>query len=1507
MAANPRPSGRRRLCISYAPGRLIAKIGCALLLAFSIMRGEPPDPQARGDFRSTRSGPWASTQTWEKYDSAGWVAADKCPDSSSGLVSVRAGHVVTILSSLVYDQVVVERDAQVVVVPGVSHTLNDGRGVDLTIEGTWVNQGSSWTIVGSARWAVNDGGVYVHNTTTGIATPLSKSMLSKFSTFIYRGGPSLVPASTFSGRTYGHLRFESSGGSCTLSATGTGALAILGDLTIGSGVKWNTGGFSGAITVQGSTSIAGEWGGAGSGSLGVHTFEGPFKLESGGRYTLASTGGSQGSMIFDGDVNCASAFTAPAGRVVEFNGSSVQTIFTPAGMLLSNGAVTGGELVIATGSTVEIASQKSLTLRRNCDCSGTIVGRDSTSCVLVSDSCHVFVNNGSVLASVRIDSTVSDRMISGEGVWKEILVDRGTALRVSGSHSLLGRGAPFSVLGTAVFEPGSVISYRGELIQGVSPQLYSDLTVDNPEGVRLMGTTIVNGRLAVKRGVIVTSTHSLKLGSQGSIEELGSNKVVGALTSTRRPGAGKYEDFGGIGVGIKLERTSDKDVVVTRRTDTCWVISRARSVRRSFTFVSTADLRIATILFRFDPLELHGASESALELYGSADGGAKWSRLGGAVDTLTHSLSFAGIRSEWLITLAEPFQQPRIDNVTPSFAEQGSQAELIVSGFGFKEGLSDLFVSGIGVKVNSVSVESNTRLFVNISIDANAPLGMRDIHLETAGGETQKTSALEIVAAQNPVPQIHSIAPSTGVRLEPLALTFHGSGFIEGVTSVSLGDGIAGTVYVVDPTLLVVDAVIDETASLGPRSFSVVNAAPGGGIATLAQAFSVVNPVPRIASISPRKAARGDCPEISVTGANFISGVTTLDFGSGIVLESLRVVSPTLMQARIRIEFSVARCTRTAVVTNRDPGGGRGTLTEGLQVTDPPPRVLSISCPILARGSRRLIDFIGSGFVSSGLILSLGAGIVVDSVCIVDSCRMRASIFASPSALPGPRDIILANVGPDGESSILSRALVVSNPPPLVTRIDPSSAALGQTLNVTLTGSALFPDATALDLGSGIKINSYTPDSTGARLTASISVSFGAEVGQKDVRVTNSAPGGGEVVLPLAFAVVNPVPSIAAIRPASGGKGRTMEIDLSGLNFVKGVTRVSLSPGVSTDSSEVLSPSLLRARISISPTAVVGARTVVVTNAPPGGGVTRLMHVFNVENALPEIYRVEPEVIWRGECVTLSVHGSGFSAGITNVDLGSGLAIESTKVASPSLLELTLSVPVSTEPGARDVRVSNLGPGGGEALLRNAFVVHNPPPQIESITPHSGGTGKSLSVTLTGRGFLQGVTTVELGEGIMVDSLAVKSTRVMDVRILIPPITPSGPRCVTVSNPGPGGGTALLRDGFSVVAPLPSTAELRGSNVPDQPILVGAYPNPFNNAVTVKYGLSAHGRVRIAVRNILGVEIAVVVNEVQIAGYHTVLWASSREPSGVYFLHLVVESDVPRKRFTASMKLILLK
>ena len=64
------------------------------------------------------------------------------------------------------------------------------------------------------------------------------------------------------------------------------------------------------------------------------------------------------------------------------------------------------------------------------------------------------------------------------------------------------------------------------------------------------------------------------------------------------------------------------------------------------------------------------------------------------------------------------------------------------------------------------------------------------------------------------------------------------------------------------------------------------------------------------------------------------------------------------------------------------------------------------------------------------------------------------------------------------------------------------------------------------------------------------------------------------------------------------------------------------------------------------------------------------------------------------------------------------------------------------------------------------------------------------------------------------------------------------------------------------------------------------YPNPFNPSTNVNYSIAKTGIVKVAVYNMLGQEVKVLVNELKEAGPHTVTFDASFLPSGAYFYTL---------------------
>jgi hypothetical protein len=105
-------------------------------------------------------------------------------------------------------------------------------------------------------------------------------------------------------------------------------------------------------------------------------------------------------------------------------------------------------------------------------------------------------------------------------------------------------------------------------------------------------------------------------------------------------------------------------------------------------------------------------------------------------------------------------------------------------------------------------------------------------------------------------------------------------------------------------------------------------------------------------------------------------------------------------------------------------------------------------------------------------------------------------------------------------------------------------------------------------------------------------------------------------------------------------------------------------------------------------------------------------------------------------------------------------------------------------------------------------------------------------------------------------------------------------------------GTSHFTD---VIAFTPTNIESNTNN-PVTFTLEQNYPNPFNPSTTIKYELPKVSEVRLSLYDVLGREVAVLVNERRDAGVHEVKFDGSGLLSGVYFYRMEAGSFVETKR-----------
>lgn len=105
---------------------------------------------------------------------------------------------------------------------------------------------------------------------------------------------------------------------------------------------------------------------------------------------------------------------------------------------------------------------------------------------------------------------------------------------------------------------------------------------------------------------------------------------------------------------------------------------------------------------------------------------------------------------------------------------------------------------------------------------------------------------------------------------------------------------------------------------------------------------------------------------------------------------------------------------------------------------------------------------------------------------------------------------------------------------------------------------------------------------------------------------------------------------------------------------------------------------------------------------------------------------------------------------------------------------------------------------------------------------------------------------------------------------------------------------------------LPFTS-LQNALVTDK-IEANIYPNPFSTETTIEYPLSENAQVRIALWNMAGQQMRVLLEEYQLEGKHSIRWDGNdhkgiRMPAGIYFVQISMDGSTLRKSLMKKLML----
>jgi hypothetical protein len=86
------------------------------------------------------------------------------------------------------------------------------------------------------------------------------------------------------------------------------------------------------------------------------------------------------------------------------------------------------------------------------------------------------------------------------------------------------------------------------------------------------------------------------------------------------------------------------------------------------------------------------------------------------------------------------------------------------------------------------------------------------------------------------------------------------------------------------------------------------------------------------------------------------------------------------------------------------------------------------------------------------------------------------------------------------------------------------------------------------------------------------------------------------------------------------------------------------------------------------------------------------------------------------------------------------------------------------------------------------------------------------------------------------------------------------------------------------------------SDIASEYYLLNNYPNPFNPSTRINYAIAKPGLVVLKIFDLLGKNVATLVNEHQHAGHYSVNWNAQGFVSGIYFYQLTVKDHIEMKK-----------
>jgi uncharacterized protein (DUF1800 family) len=571
--------------------------------------------------------------------------------------------------------------------------------------------------------------------------------------------------------------------------------------------------------------------------------------------------------------------------------------------------------------------------------------------------------------------------------------------------------------------------------------------------------------------------------------------------------------------------------------------------------------------------------------------------------------------------------------------------------------------------------------------------------------------------AQNPVPALTSASPNGAATLAgPVTLT--GTGFVKGAVVLVNGTAVS-TTYQSSTSVVGQVSVPVGAANV---SVQVENPAPGGGVSNslvlAAQTISLTatdsdgtnTGTARVGGTVNlvAQATSGQCAQVSWS----LQGAGTIAFSGTKYVDGL-YTAPATMPANPNVTITAYLSSCPTEKT-----------TYSLTLVNLAPAVTSVSPTQLLSGGTQTITLTGTGFLPGMSVVSGGSSY---PATVISSTQATAQVAVAGNAT-GSLPFQVQNAGAGGAGNTFTETIA---PPSIaLTAVDQDGTNTGTAelgINVNMAAAVTNSLQTAVN---------WSVSGGGSITSAGVYTAPAAMPASNAVTITASLASNPAVTASYQLSLLNPAVSLSSPNPAQVAEGATTAVTLTGSGFV---------PSTSILVNGVAVPTTFQSSTSVVaqvPAAMnVTSVSLQAQNPAPGGGTSASLSLpvqtisLTATNSDGTPNNNTAHV---GDTVTLLAQSTTGPCSQVSWSLqGAGnLTFSGTKFVNGSY-----TAP-ATMPSNPNVTITAYLTSCPTETVSYSLSLVNIAPVVSSVSPTQLEIGGTQTITLTGTGFLPGMTVV---------------------------------------------------------------------------------------------------------------------------------------------------------------------